>query len=86
MAPVPAYDLSMDELSMALSYVSAGLITSAPAAAPAAAPAVAKSAAPAPAKAEKPKKVSLGGIAATLLFMIITRDSFTYSTILVSLS
>jgi hypothetical protein len=45
----------MDELSMALSYVSAGLITSAPAA-----PAVAKSAAPAPAKAEKPKKVSLG--------------------------
>ncbi|KAI2505558.1 hypothetical protein MHU86_8894 [Fragilaria crotonensis] len=57
MAPVPAYDLSMDELSMALSYVSAGLITSAPAAAPAAAPAVAKSAAPAPAKAEKPKKV-----------------------------
>ena len=52
MAPVPAYDLSMDELSMALSYVSAGLITAAPPAAP-----VAKSAAPA--KVEKPKKVRL---------------------------
>lgn len=51
MAPLPAYDLSMDELSIALSYVSAGLITSPPAGG--AAP---KAAAPAK-KAEPPKKV-----------------------------
>ena len=51
MAPVPAYDLSMDELSIALSYVSAGLITSPPAGG--AAP---KAAAPAK-KAAPPKKV-----------------------------
>lgn len=44
MAPVPAYDLSLDEMSMALSYVSAGLSGGA---APAAA---------AGKKAEKPKK------------------------------
>jgi hypothetical protein len=57
MAPVPEYDLSMDELCIALSYVSSGIITtstaqtSAPAAkapAPAAAPKK---------EAKKPKKV-----------------------------
>eukprot|EP00545_Synedropsis_sp_CCMP1620_P010076 CAMPEP_0119012502 /NCGR_PEP_ID=MMETSP1176-20130426/6828_1 /TAXON_ID=265551 /ORGANISM="Synedropsis recta cf, Strain CCMP1620" /LENGTH=181 /DNA_ID=CAMNT_0006965479 /DNA_START=73 /DNA_END=618 /DNA_ORIENTATION=+ len=42
MSPVPAYDLSLDELSMALSYVSAGLVSGAGPAAPAA-----KAAAPA---------------------------------------
>jgi hypothetical protein len=48
MAPVPAYDMSLDELSMALSYVSAGLVSGGAAPAPAAAAAK---------KAEKPKKV-----------------------------
>lgn len=73
MAPVPAYDLSMDELSMALSYVSAGLITSAPPAA-----AAAKSVAPAPAKAEKPKRVRLEFCVRMLCF-IMDAGPLTYS-------
>ena len=72
MAPVPAYDLSMDELSMALSYVSAGLITVG-AAAPAA-----PAAAPAAKKAEKPKKKvchwSLLGLVIRYTITIITNQ------------